>query len=186
MKKCGIFLLPDACYLSELNVPSKPNRTNLGECAAIQRFRSTPPNENLAILTPYRNQRALLADTAKKCGYPQEVSLWPHTPQSTLRCSGFPPPVMTSRSLHSRIQICAFSNSVSGTMASCLPGTMTQSLREISTVWVLPTMSRLRLPYTVFPIYRSSRKNFATRLAVQKFSSRMLRHGVHVQPVSIL
>ena len=71
MKKRGICLLPDACYLSELNVPGKPNRTNLGECAAIQRFLSTHPNENLAILTPYRNQRALLAGTAKKCGYPQ-------------------------------------------------------------------------------------------------------------------
>lgn len=57
---------------------------------------------------------------------------------------------------------------------------------DILTVWVLPTMSRLRLPYTVFPIYRSSRRNFATRLAVQKFSSWMLRHGVLVQPVSIL
>ena len=66
MKKRGICLLPDACYLSELNVPGKPNRTNLGECAAIQRFLSTHPNENLAILTPYRNQRALLAGTAKK------------------------------------------------------------------------------------------------------------------------
>ena len=59
MKKRCICLLPDACYLSELNVPGKPNRTNLGECAAIQRFLSTHPNENLAILTPYRNQRAL-------------------------------------------------------------------------------------------------------------------------------
>ena len=59
MKKRGICLLPDACYLSELNVPGKPNRTNLGECAAIQRFLSTHPNENLPILTPYRNQRAL-------------------------------------------------------------------------------------------------------------------------------
>ena len=78
MKKRGICLLPDACYLSELNVPGKPNRTNLGECAAIQRFLSTHPNENLAILTPYRNQRALLADTAKKCGYPQE-----HDPEVT-------------------------------------------------------------------------------------------------------
>lgn len=66
MKKRGICLLPDACYLSELNVPGKPNRTNLGECAAIQRFLSTHLNENLAILTPYRNQRALLAGTAKK------------------------------------------------------------------------------------------------------------------------
>ena len=66
MKKRGICLLPDACYLSELNVPGKPNRTNLGECAAIQRFLSTHPNENLAILTPYRNQRALLAGTPKK------------------------------------------------------------------------------------------------------------------------
>ena len=66
MKKCGICLLPDACYFSELNVPGKPNRTNLGECAAIQSFLSTHPNENLAILTPYRNQRALLAGTAKK------------------------------------------------------------------------------------------------------------------------
>ena len=66
MKKRGICLLPDACYLSELNVPGKPNRTNLGKCAAIQRFLSTHPNENLAILTPYRNQRALLAGTAKK------------------------------------------------------------------------------------------------------------------------
>ena len=37
MKKRGICLLPDACYLSELNVPGKPNRTNLGERAAIQR-----------------------------------------------------------------------------------------------------------------------------------------------------
>lgn len=74
MKKRGICLLPDACYLSELNVPGKPNRTNLGKCAAIQRFLSTHPNENLAILTPYRNQRALLADTAKKCVYPQEVN----------------------------------------------------------------------------------------------------------------
>ena len=27
MKKRGICLLPDACYLSELNVPGKPNRT---------------------------------------------------------------------------------------------------------------------------------------------------------------
>ena len=35
MKKRGIYLLPDACYLSELNVPGKPNRTNLGERAAI-------------------------------------------------------------------------------------------------------------------------------------------------------
>ena len=35
MKKRGICLLPDACYLSELNVPGKPNRTNLGERAAI-------------------------------------------------------------------------------------------------------------------------------------------------------
>ena len=78
MKKRGICLLPDACYLSELNVPGKPNRTNLGECAAIQRFLSTHPNENLAILTPYRNQRALLAGTAKKSGYPQEVSLTAH------------------------------------------------------------------------------------------------------------
>ena len=78
MKKRGICLLPDACYLSELNVPGKPNRTNLGKCAAIQRFLSTHPNENLAILTPYRNQRALLADTAKKCGYPQE-----HDPEVT-------------------------------------------------------------------------------------------------------
>ena len=78
MKKRGICLLPDACYLSELNVSGKPNRTNLGECAAIQRFLSTHPNENLAILTPYRNQRALLADTAKKCGYPQE-----HDPEVT-------------------------------------------------------------------------------------------------------
>ena len=78
MKKRGICLLPDACYLSELNVPGKPNRTNLGECAAIQRFLSTHPNENLAILTPYRNQRALLADTAKKCVYPQE-----HDPEVT-------------------------------------------------------------------------------------------------------
>ena len=69
MKKRGICLLPDACYLSELNVPGKPNRTNLGKCAAIQRFLSTHPNENLAILTPYRNQRALLADTAKKSSY---------------------------------------------------------------------------------------------------------------------
>ena len=60
MKKRGICLLPDACYLSELNVPGKPNRTNLAEGAAIQRFLSTHPNENLAILTPYRNQRALL------------------------------------------------------------------------------------------------------------------------------
>ncbi len=59
MKKCGIFLLPDACYLSELNVPGKPNRTNLGKCAAIRRFLSTHPNENLPILMPYRNQRAL-------------------------------------------------------------------------------------------------------------------------------
>ena len=66
MKKRGICLLPDACYFSELNVPGKPNRTNLGECAAIQRFLSAHPNENLAILTPYRNQRALLAGTAKK------------------------------------------------------------------------------------------------------------------------
>ena len=81
MKKRGICLLPDACYLSELNVPGKPNRTNLGECAAIQRFLSTHPNENLAILTPYRNQRALLAGTAKKCGYPQEVSLTVHRAQ---------------------------------------------------------------------------------------------------------
>ena len=47
MKKRGICLLPDACYLSELNVPGKPNRTNLGECAAIQRFLSTHPNENV-------------------------------------------------------------------------------------------------------------------------------------------
>ena len=47
MKKRGICLLPDACYLSELNVPAKPNRTNLGECAAIQRFLSTHPNENV-------------------------------------------------------------------------------------------------------------------------------------------
>ena len=78
MKKRGICLLPDACYLSELNVPGKPNRTNIGECAAIQRFLSTHPNENLAILTPYRNQRALLAGTAKKSGYPQEVSLTAH------------------------------------------------------------------------------------------------------------
>ena len=78
MKKRGICLLPDACYLSELNVPGKPNRTNLGECAAIQRFLSTHPNENLAILTPYRNQRALLAGTAKKSSYPQEVSLTVH------------------------------------------------------------------------------------------------------------
>lgn len=38
MKKRGICLLPDACYLSELNVPGKPNRTNLGECAAIGRL----------------------------------------------------------------------------------------------------------------------------------------------------
>ena len=53
-------------------------QTALGECAALQRFRSTHPNENLAILTPYRNQRALLADTAKKCGYPQE-----HNPEVT-------------------------------------------------------------------------------------------------------
>ena len=75
MKKRGICLLPDACYLSELNVPGKPNRTDLGECAAIQRFLSTHPNENLAILTPYRNQRALLTGTAKKSSYPQEVSL---------------------------------------------------------------------------------------------------------------
>ena len=81
MKKRGICLLPDACYLSELNVPGKPNRTNLGKCAAIQRFLSTHPNENLAILTPYRNQRALLAGTAKKCGYPQEVSLTVHRAQ---------------------------------------------------------------------------------------------------------
>ncbi len=29
MKKHGICLLPDARYLSELNVPGKPNRTNL-------------------------------------------------------------------------------------------------------------------------------------------------------------
>ena len=35
MKKRGICLLPDACYLSELNVSGKPNRTNLGERAAI-------------------------------------------------------------------------------------------------------------------------------------------------------
>ena len=77
-EKRGICLLPDACYLSELNVPGKPNRTNLGKCAAIQRFLSTHPNENLAILTPYRNQRALLADTAKKCVYPQE-----HDPEVT-------------------------------------------------------------------------------------------------------
>ena len=81
MKKCGICLLPDAFYLSELNVPGKPNRTNLGECAAIQRFLSTHPNENLAILTPYRNQRALLAGTAKKSSYPQEVSLTVHRAQ---------------------------------------------------------------------------------------------------------
>ena len=81
MKKRGICLLPDACYLSELNVPGKPNRTNLGKCAAIQRFLSTHPNENLAILTPYRNQRALLAGTAKKSGYPQEVSLTVHRAQ---------------------------------------------------------------------------------------------------------
>lgn len=81
MKKRGICLLPDACYLSELNVPGKPNRTNLGECAAIQRFLSTHPNENLAILTPYRNQRALLAGTAKKSSYPQEVSLTVHRAQ---------------------------------------------------------------------------------------------------------
>ena len=66
MKKRGICLLPDERYLSELNVPGKLNRTNLGECAVIQRFLSTHPNENLAILTPYRNQRALLAGTAKK------------------------------------------------------------------------------------------------------------------------
>lgn len=39
MKKHGICLLPDACYLSELNVPGKPNRTNLGERAAIKRTR---------------------------------------------------------------------------------------------------------------------------------------------------
>ena len=81
MKKCGICLLPDACYLSELNVPGKPNRTNLGECAAIQRFLSTHPNENLAIHTPYRNQRALLAGTAKNSSYPQEVSLTVHRAQ---------------------------------------------------------------------------------------------------------
>ena len=81
MKKRGICLLSDACYLSELNVPGKLNRTNLGKCAAIQRFLSTHPNENLAILTPYRNQRALLAGTAKKCGYPQEVSLTVHRAQ---------------------------------------------------------------------------------------------------------
>ena len=81
MKKRGIYLLPDACYLSELNVPGKPNRTNLGKCAAIQRFLSTHPNENLAILTPYRNQRALLAGTAKKSSYPQEVSLTVHRAQ---------------------------------------------------------------------------------------------------------
>ena len=81
MKKRGICLLPDACYLSELNVPGKPNRTNLGKCAAIQRFLSTHPNENLAILTPYRNQRALLAGTAKKSSYPQEVSLTVHRAQ---------------------------------------------------------------------------------------------------------
>ena len=81
MKKHGICLLPDACYLSELNVPGKPNRTNLGKCAAIQRFLSTHPNENLAILTPYRNQRALLAGTAKKSSYPQEVSLTVHRAQ---------------------------------------------------------------------------------------------------------
>lgn len=55
MKKRGICLLPDACYLSELNVPGKPNRTNLGKCAAIQRFLSTHPNENLAILTVARH-----------------------------------------------------------------------------------------------------------------------------------
>ena len=73
--------MPDACYLSELNVPGKPNWTNLGECAAIQRFLSTHPNENLAILTPYRNQRVLLAGTAKKSGYPQEVSLTVHRAQ---------------------------------------------------------------------------------------------------------
>ena len=84
MKKRGICLLPDACYLSELNVPGKPNRTNLGECAAIQRFLSTHPNENLAILTPYRNQRALLAGTAKKSSYPQEVSLTVHRAQGHL------------------------------------------------------------------------------------------------------
>ena len=47
MKKHGICLLPDACYLSELNVPGKTNQTNLGECAAIQRFLSTHPNENV-------------------------------------------------------------------------------------------------------------------------------------------
>ena len=81
MKKHGICLLPDACYLSELNVPGKPNRTNLGKCAAIQRFLSTHPNENLAFLTPYRNQRALLAGTAKKSSYPQEVSLTVHRAQ---------------------------------------------------------------------------------------------------------
>ena len=80
-EKRGICPLPDACYLSELNVPGKPNRTNLGKCAAIQRFLSTHPNENLAILTPYRNQRALLAGTAKKSSYPQEVSLTVHRAQ---------------------------------------------------------------------------------------------------------
>ena len=38
MKKCGIFLLPDACYLSELNVPGKPNGQTLENVLQYEDF----------------------------------------------------------------------------------------------------------------------------------------------------
>ena len=57
------------------------NRTNLGEQIAIQRYLETHANENIGVITPYRNQREILTKTVKKIGLSPETVLTVHGAQ---------------------------------------------------------------------------------------------------------
>ena len=57
------------------------NRTNLGEQIAIQRYLETHANENIGVITPYRNQREILTKAVKKIGLSPETVLTVHGAQ---------------------------------------------------------------------------------------------------------
>ena len=57
------------------------NRANLGEQIAIQRYLETHANENIGVITPYRNQREILTKTVKKIGLSPETVLTVHGAQ---------------------------------------------------------------------------------------------------------
>lgn len=68
-------------FLPASKVKGKENRTNLAECSAILCYLKQHPDEEIGVLSPYKNQRALLASEIRRHGFSPDMVLTIHGSQ---------------------------------------------------------------------------------------------------------